>query len=480
MQVAYNGITPSAAPVGIVVDPQFGPQGFFGGALGSALGGLGGGALGRALGNQNLGRQIGSVAGGVLGGLLPFEAGPQQPVYYAPYAPQSAPQGFAPQGVVVDQQLAPQSLFGNAPWARQPIGIVDNWGPQTRQNILPFEAAPVFAPQGFVGDALGAIGGPVGGWIGGRFGNAGAGQTIGSTLGGLAQRFLPFEAGPQQPVYYAPQTAAPAFAPQGFVGDALGAIGGPVGGWIGGRFGNAGAGQTIGSTLGGLAQRFLPFEAGPQQPVYYAPQAAAPVFAPQGFVGDALGAIGGPVGGWIGGRFGNAGAGQTIGSTLGGLAQRFLPFEAGPQQPVYYAPQSAAPVFAPQGFVGDALGAIGGPVGGWIGGRFGNAGAGQTIGSTLGGLAQRFLPFEAGPQQPVYYAPQSADQAFAPQGFIGDALGAIGGPVGGWIGGRFGNAGAGQAIGSTVGGLARRFLPFEAGPQQPVYYAPQGAVPYYG
>ena len=232
-------------------------------------------------------------------------------------------------------------------------------------------------------------------------------------LGGL----LPFDAGPQAyaGTYYVPQTAAPGFAPQGFVGDALGAIGAPLGGFIGGRFGNAGLGQTIGGTVGGLAQRFLPFDAGPQQqPVYYyAPQSADPSFAPQGFIGDALGAVGGRVGNWIGGRFGNAGAGQTVGNVVGGLAQRFLPFEAGPQpqqQPVYhYAPQSADPAFAPQGFVGDALGAIGGPVGGWIGGRFGNAGAGQTIGGTLGGLAQRFLPFEAGPQQPVYYAPQSAD-----------------------------------------------------------------------
>ncbi|MCQ4191112.1 complement resistance protein TraT, partial [Methylocystis sp. NLS-7] len=244
---------------------------------------------------------------------------------------------------------------------------------------LPFEAAPVFAPQGIVGDALGAIGAPLGGFIGGRFGNAGLGQTIGGTVGGLAQRFLPFE-------------AAPVFAPQGIVGDALGAIGAPLGGFIGGRFGNAGLGQTIGGTVGGLAQRFLPFE-------------AEPVFVPQGFIGDALGAVGGRVGNWIGGRFGNAGAGQTVGNVVGGLAQRFLPFEAGPQAGTYYVPQTAAPGFAPQGIVGDALGAIGAPLGGFIGGRFGNAGLGQTIGGTVGGLAQRFLPFDAAPQ-PVYYVPQ--------------------------------------------------------------------------
>ncbi|MGE4173524.1 MAG: hypothetical protein AB7F41_13715, partial [Methylocystis sp.] len=112
---------------------------------------------------------------------------------------------------------------------------------------------------------------------------------------------------------------------------ALGAIGAPLGGFIGGRFGNAGLGQTIGGTVGGLAQRFLPFE-------------AAPVFAPQGIVGDALGAIGAPLGGFIGGRFGNAGLGQTIGGTVGGLAQRFLPFDAAPQ-PVYYVPQMQAPMY---------------------------------------------------------------------------------------------------------------------------------------
>jgi hypothetical protein len=360
MQVAYNGATPSVAPMGVTMDQMFAPQGVIGGALGSALGGLGGGAIGRAFGNQNLGRQIGNIAGGVLGGLLPFDAGPQ--AYAGTY-------------------------------------------------YVPQSAAPGFAPQGIVGDALGAIGGPVGGWIGGRFGNAGLGQTIGNTVGGLAQRFLPFDAGPQgyAGTYYVPQTAAPGFAPQGIVGDALGAIGGPVGGWIGGRFGNAGLGQTIGNTVGGLAQRFLPFDAGPQgyAGTYYVPQTAAPGFAPQGIVGDALGAIGGPVGGWIGGRFGNAGLGQTIGNTVGGLAQRFLPFDAGPQAyaGTYYVPQTAAPGFAPQGIVGDALGAIGGPVGGWIGGRFGNAGLGQTIGNTVGGLAQRFLPFDAAPQ-PVYYVPQ--------------------------------------------------------------------------
>ncbi len=422
MQVAYNGTAPSVAPMGMVADQMFAPQGFIGGALGSALGGLGGGALGRALGNQNLGRQIGNIAGGVLGGLLPFDAGPQQAYAGTYYVPQTA--------------------------------------------------APGFAPQGFVGDALGAIGAPLGGFIGGRFGNAGLGQTIGGTVGGLAQRFLPFDAGPQQAyagTYYVPQTAAPGFAPQGFVGDALGAIGGPVGGWIGGRFGNAGLGQTIGGTVGGLAQRFLPFDAGPQQAyagTYYVPQTAAPGFAPQGFVGDALGAIGAPLGGFIGGRFGNAGLGQTIGGTVGGLAQRFLPFEA-------------EPVFVPQGFIGDALGAVGGRVGNWIGGRFGNAGVGQTVGNVVGGLAQRFLPFEAGPQAGTYYVPQTAAPVFAPQGFVGDALGAIGGPVGGWIGGRFGNAGLGQTIGGTVGGLAQRFLPFEAGPQ-PVYYAPQMQAPMYG
>ncbi|MDP3553229.1 hypothetical protein [Methylocystis sp.] len=471
--MAYNGATPSVAPMGVTMDQMFAPQGFIGGALGSALGGLGGGAIGRAFGNQNLGRQIGNVAGGVLGGLLPFEAGPQA---YAGtyYVPQTAAPGFAPQGIVGDALGAIGAplggfiggRFGNAGLGQTIGGTVGGLA----QRFLPFEAGPQqqpvyyyapqsadpsFAPQGFIGDALGAVGGRVGNWIGGRFGNAGAGQTVGNVVGGLAQRFLPFDAGPQPyaGTYYVPQTAAPGFAPQGIVGDALGAIGAPLGGFIGGRFGNAGLGQTIGGTVGGLAQRFLPFE-------------AAPGFAPQGIVGDALGAIGAPLGGFIGGRFGNAGLGQTIGGTVGGLAQRFLPFEA-------------EPVFVPQGFIGDALGAVGGRVGNWIGGRFGNAGAGQTVGNVVGGLAQRFLPFEAGPQAGTYYVPQAAAPVFAPQGIVGDALGAIGAPLGGFIGGRFGNAGLGQTIGGTVGGLAQRFLPFDAAPQ-PVYYVPQMQAPMYG
>ncbi len=66
IQVAYNEMTPAAAPMGIVVDQQLAPQG-----------------------------QIGSVAGGVLGGLLPFEAGPQAypGTYWLPqtaYMPQTA------------------------------------------------------------------------------------------------------------------------------------------------------------------------------------------------------------------------------------------------------------------------------------------------------------------------------------------------------------------------------------------------------
>ena len=427
MQVAYNGATPSVAPMGVTMDQMFAPQGFLGGALGSALGGLGGGAIGRAFGNQNLGRQIGNVAGGVLGGLLPFDAGPQ--AYAGTY-----------------------------------------YVPQT--------AAPGFAPQGFVGDALGAIGAPLGGFIGGRFGNAGLGQTIGGTVGGLAQRFLPFDAGPQQqPVYYyAPQSADPSFAPQGFIGDALGAVGGRVGNWIGGRFGNAGA-RSDGWQCGGRSCPALP--AVRSRP---AAAAAACLLLRAAVGGSGLCAAGlgrRSAARWaVSSAAGSADASgtsaalgasarrsaassaavsatldwQTIGGTVGGLAQRFLPFggsafrrrassamrsvRSGAGLATGSADASATPaparrlamwwadlpsascrsklarsratlalIMSPRrlrlvsrrrDLSAMRLARSARPVGGWIGGRFGNAGLGQTIGSTVGGLAQRFLPFDAG------------------------------------------------------------------------------------
>jgi hypothetical protein len=67
-----------------------------------------------------------------------------------------------------------------------------------QQNVLPFDAGPQLAPQGFLGGLLGsALGGLGGGAIGGLFGNRNLGNTIGSTAGGILGGILPFEAGPQ-------------------------------------------------------------------------------------------------------------------------------------------------------------------------------------------------------------------------------------------------------------------------------------------
>ena len=352
--------------------------------------------------------------------------------------------GYAPQSVLgalppIPPQLS-RSIFDlisppGTPWKAAPPSF-NNLG----QQPLPFSAGPTagYAPQGFFGDLLGAVGAPVGGAIGGLFGNARTGQQIGGTLGSLAQQYLPWSAGPA--MSYVPQ----GYAPQGFFGDLLGAVGAPVGGAIGGLFGNSSAGQQIGGTLGSLAQQYLPWSAGPA--MSYASQG----YAPQGFFGDLLGAVGAPIGTIFGGPVGGL-----IGGGLGALAQEYLPFSAGPA--MSYAPQG----YAPQGFFGDLLGAVGAPVGGAIGGLFGNARTGQQIGGTLGSLAQQYLPWSAGPSV-----------GYAPQGFFGDLLGAVGAPVGGAIGGLFGNARTGQQIGGTLGSLAQQYLPWSAGPS--VGYAPQG------
>ena len=59
-------------------EPQFAPQGFFGGLLGAPLGGLIGRGVGGLLGNPRLGNQIGQFAGGIGGSLLPFGVDPVQ------------------------------------------------------------------------------------------------------------------------------------------------------------------------------------------------------------------------------------------------------------------------------------------------------------------------------------------------------------------------------------------------------------------
>ena len=102
-----DGINQGALPV-------FAPQGILGGLAGGFGGGALGGALGGWLGNRNLGQQIGNVAGGFLGSLLPFGVDPQQ--------------------YLQAQQIAALS--------------------QAQQNAQ-------LAPQGWLGNTLGAIGGPV-------------------------------------------------------------------------------------------------------------------------------------------------------------------------------------------------------------------------------------------------------------------------------------------------------------------------------
>ncbi|WP_246741628.1 hypothetical protein, partial [Bradyrhizobium aeschynomenes] len=188
-----------------------------------------------------------------------------------------------------------------------------------------------------------------------------------------------------------------------------------------------GLGNQIGGVAGQLAQRFLPFEAGPQ-------------FAPQGFFGNLLGQVGAPLGGAIGGAFGHQGLGNQIGGVAGQLAQRFLPFEA-------------APEFAPQGYLGNLLGQTGSPYGGAITNCFGNRSFGPTLGGVMSQHGQNVLPFEAAPE-------------FAPQGILGGFLGStLGGLGGGFVGKALGNRNLGRSIGSTAGGILGSILPFDAGPQ---------------
>jgi hypothetical protein len=267
---------------------------------------------------------------------------------------------------------------------------------------------------------------------------------------------------------YAPP-GAPQLTPYGFWGDLAGAVLPTAGRLIGGAFGNEQAGGQIGSTVGGLAQRFLPFEAGPQgygqqqqipqgygqqqMPQGYGQQQAPQGYgqqqqqlAPYGFWGDLAGAVLPTAGRLIGGAFGNEQAGGQIGSTVGGLAQRFLPFEAGPpgmqqqmpqqqqqipqgygqqQMPQGYG-QQQQPQLAPYGLIGGALGnVLGGWGGGALGGLFGNRDLGSTIGRTAGSVLGGLLPFEAGPggmqgQQPYgggQYPGQYGQQPYGQQGY---------------------------------------------------------------
>jgi len=289
--------------------------------------------------------------------------------------------------------------------------------------------AAQFAPQGWFGDMVARqaplIGGAVGGLTTELTGHASLGGLAGGATTVLARDYghlIPFQAGPipaQQPV---------AYAPQGFWGDMISGVGGAVGNVVGGRTGN------IIRDASGLA-RYLPFEAGPMTMAQPVAQQAA--YDPQGFFGR----IGG---GLVGGAIGNAFDNRALGSAIGGAVGNFLPFAAGPMQA---APQVA---YAPQGFWGDMISGVGGAVGNVVGGRTGN------IIRDASGLA-RYLPFEAGPMTVAQPA------AYDPQGIFGS----IGG---GLLGGAIGNAFGNRQLGSAIGGAVGAFLPFQAGPGQPIQY----------
>jgi hypothetical protein len=305
------------------------------------------------------------------------------------------------------------------------------------------------APQGFFGDLIGSVAAPIGGAIGGAFGNQQLGQQIGG-LAGQGARWLPFEAG-------GPYGGGQQLAPQGFFGDLIGTVAPQIGGHFGG-----GLGQQIGG-LAGQAARLLPFEAGPYGGggggggYGGGGYGGGQQLAPQGFFGDLIGSVAAPIGSAIGGAFGHGETGQAIGG-LAGQAARWLPFSADPYGGGgggYGGGQQ----LAPQGLVGDFLGAVGRPVGSFVGGRFGNAGLGGAVGDLAGQAAQRWLPFAADP-----YAQAQAAQ-LAPQGFFGGILGsALGGLGGGAIGNLFGNRDLGENIGRIAGGAGGAILPFSAQP----------------
>ena len=256
---------------------------------------------------------------------------------------------------------------------------------------------------------------------------------------------------------YAAPPSQPQLAPYGFFGDLISSVAPTVGGWVGGQ-----TGQQVGNVAGQLA-RYLPFSAGPQMAPRPHP-AQQPQLAPYGLVGDLISAVAPTVGDWIAGD-----TGRQVGDIAGQFAT-YLPFAAGPQMaPMPHPAQQ--PQLAPYGFFGDLIGQVAPQVGRWVGGQ-----TGQEIAQVAGGLAQRYLPFAAGPQLPQAPMPQPQ---LAPYGLLGGALGnVLGGIGGGALGGWLGNRGAGEAIGRAAGSVLGGILPFGAGPVPTYPYAAQ--VPQYG
>jgi uncharacterized protein (DUF697 family) len=323
-------------------EPQFAPQGFFGGLLGAPLGGLIGRGVGGLFGNASLGNQIGKFAGGIGGSLLPFGADPVQQA----------------QQQMLQQQIQQQQL----------------------QELQQAQMAQQLAPQGWFGNLIGQVGRPLGTTIGSQFGHAGLGGTLGGIAGSLG-KLLPFGADPvamaqaQQLQELQQAQLAQQLAPQGWFGNLVGQVGRPLGSAIGGMFGNAGVGSTIGGIAGSLG-KLLPFGADPsimaqpqvqqqiqqqqlvqqiqqlqqqlqQQQQQYAQlaqllqqQGQQGQISPQGWFGNLIGQVGQPLGGAIGGLFGNAGLGSSIGGVAGQIG-RMLPFGADPVSQAYAQQQLA-------------------------------------------------------------------------------------------------------------------------------------------
>jgi len=334
--------------------PVFAPQGLFGGLLGSVVGGLGGGALGGLLGNRNLGQQIGNVAGSVLGGLLPFGVDPQQYLQAQQIAAQGLfMDGFAPQPI---QSLIARGL-ATLGQAQQNTGIV----PPQLGRVLPFWVDPQqyvqaqqlaalsqaqnaqFAPQGLFGNITGVH---LPGFLALIQRPQLGSDSRGFGQGLLLRDLLPFGVDPQQ------YLQAQQLAPQGLIGNILGAPLSP----IADGFGNQGLGQQIGGIAGQLG-RLLPFGIDPQQ--YLQAQQIAPqwVDQPLSTYLDALRRLPGSVGERL---------------PLGMVDwARLSPFGVDPQQ--YLQAQQIAALsqaqqnayLAPQsGTIGSLLQGIGGPLGG--------------------------------------------------------------------------------------------------------------------
>jgi hypothetical protein len=285
---------------------QLSPYGILG-DLARALGPSAGGAIGSWLGNEHLGRQLGDYAGQLAQRFSPYAVGPQ--MAQAPQQPQMPTEILS-----VLAQLPPHVLAQLVTQAAQ---------------IQQAQAAPAqIAPYGFFGDIVGKIAPHVGDYFGGS-----TGRQIGDVAGQLAQRYLPFSAGPVMP-------AAPQLAPYGFFGDIVSSIAPRVGEYFGGS-----TGRTIGDVAGHLAS-YIPFSAGPQMPMTPVVPMAAPQLAPYGIFGGALGNfLGGHAGHAIGGWLGNSGAGSAVGSALGTALGSVLPFAAGPQ---LVATPWGQPAFVPQ------------------------------------------------------------------------------------------------------------------------------------